>query len=259
MTAANTDPPVGEARIHELLWALREVLREFDSIARLAPHLFFERFFAEAYSDDDWDSFIENNADRGWDTWMCYADYCDRFFGSSQWFEHYKRLSMCAYDVMAELGTLIPLQHAWNEEPTKIPRLEYVFREDDEPYLVWTDLVFQAAHVNGPLIRRNDDKRELVKGKPSDGDGADHSTLYPTCVAIVLNLFRSSAEAIRLFLGECNCCHIKDAIDFSIVLLQSSPSSVSDPPALLPAAYPTSDVAAHSTRRAKGAEKFSVG
>ena len=193
--------------------ALGDIRQEFEYGARAFPNLYYESVSApkEPLSKQAWDGFIAANKkqddDDEWEQWEVDPNgiFCMRYYGSQEWFEHFRRL--------AESGVLILREIEWlfGKLPNTPPNC-WLKLPSYDGYQAWVHVRELSAQVSTPALRgvgrvwklpddhEGDFEQLMLESWDEPANGGDRFPGHPFCVSLHQNLFRSSAEAIQLWL-----------------------------------------------------------
>jgi hypothetical protein len=203
--------------------ALKEIQQEFENGARLLPNLYWEKFFMlrQPVSLRGWEGFIATNRfedDTFWEHWECDAFGCYHIFGEQPWFEHFRGLAESGFLILNEIKWL------FGELPA-IPHKCELYLPSVGGYAGWIDLLTDSAIASTPFLRLKeeiwhypdtydgdlDDLQNSTWKEPADG--GDPFPMHPFCTSLHGNLFRSSVEAIRIWLQPDCVANIGDFDD----------------------------------------------
>lgn len=199
-------------RYEALHSALAEIRTEFEHGARAFPELYYEGILApkEPLSQQSWENFIaanESEDDNVWERWEVRSDgnFCFHYYGNGEWFEHFRRL--------AESGFLILREFEWLlGTPPSMPSGYKLLLPSYDGHAAWTHVVDASAQLSTPHLRSvgrvwnlpddydGDSDQLMYETWEEPANGGDRFPKHPFCVALHQNLFRSSAEAIRIWL-----------------------------------------------------------
>jgi len=224
-------------RYEALRSALGEIQEQFEHAARAFPNLFYETIVApvKPMSQESWDNFIAANQsedDLTWERWEVDSDGedCVRYFGNREWFEHFRRLAESGFVILQEIEWLFGTMQ---DTP---PGCELSLPSFDG-YTAWCHVVDSSASVSTPFLRHvgrtwklpdgqyaddNDYDRLMTESWEEPEDGGERFPKHPFCVALHENLFRSSAEAIRVWLQREKIVGLIDSYDEGVISLCSS-------------------------------------
>jgi hypothetical protein len=209
--------------------ALAEIQQGFECGARTFPNLHFESITTlnEALSPEAWENFIDaNTLDDVWEQWEICSDgeSCDRYFGDYEWFERYRRLAESGVLILKEIGWL------FGTLPSMPAGCKLDLPSEDD-YTVWTRLVDMSAEVATPFLRHvgriwnepddyEGDRDQLIyETWDTPADGGERFRKHPFCVALPHDLFRSSAEAIRIWLQHEGAVTLDGSYDEHVIRL----------------------------------------